>query len=61
MAKSKFKSIFADEIQNYADNRQAAGYNSYNTKMSLSKFDRFCCAQELREPVFTRSVAEEWL
>ena len=61
MAKSKFKSIFADEIQNYADNRQAAGYNSYNTKMSLSKFDRFCYAHELREPVFTRSVAEEWL
>lgn len=53
MARYEFKSVFADEIQNYINDKNSAGYNGANFRQNLISFDRFCTEQEIKEPVFT--------
>lgn len=61
MARYEFSSVFADEIQNYISDRDAAGFDGEHTRRSLIGFDRFCSAQGMEEPVFTTSHASRWL
>lgn len=61
MARYEFKSVFSDEIQNYADSKQAAGYSGSNAKSELSAFDRFCVSQGKNTPTFTKDDAALWI
>ena len=54
-------SIFKDEIQNYIDDKQRAGYSADNIRRSLIGFDRFCCEQRLIDPIFTSVHATLWI
>ena len=63
MARYEFKSVFADEIQKYINDKNSAGYNGANFRQNLISFDRFCTEQEIKEPVFTTYhalLAIEW-
>lgn len=57
----EFKSVFADEIQNYINDKKSAGFNGANFRRNLIGFDRFCMEQEIQEPVFTTYHASKWL
>ena len=61
MARYEFTSVFADEINNYINDRVAAGYSEDGNRTYLIRFDRFCNEQGLTEPVFTVSTASVWL
>lgn len=61
MAKYEFMSVFADEIQNYAESKKVAGFSETNTKGSLTEFDRFCNDCGIKEPVFTKEDAGKWV
>ena len=61
MARYEFKSIFSDEIQNYAKDKSTAGFNGDNFRRNLIGFDKFCIEQEIHEPVFTTYHASKWL
>ncbi|MCD7982018.1 MAG: hypothetical protein LUF32_06860 [Clostridiales bacterium] len=61
MARYEFKSVFADEIQNYVNDKSSAGFNGANCRQSLIGFDRFCAEQGIQEPVFTTFHASKWL
>lgn len=39
MARYEFKSVFADEIQNYINDKNSAGYNGANFRQNLISFD----------------------
>ncbi len=53
MARYEFESVFADEIQNYINDKKSAGFNGANFRRNLISFDRFCIEQEIKKPVFT--------
>lgn len=61
MARYEFVSVFADEIQNYINDKAAAGYNGENFRRSLANFDKFCTEQAIKTPVFTTRHASSWL
>lgn len=61
MERYEFSSIFADEIQNYINNKSSAGYNGENFRRCLIGFDRFCNEYSLDEPVFTTFHASKWI
>lgn len=61
MGRYKFMSVFKDEIRNYIDDKQRAGYNADNIRRNLIGFDRFCCEQSLIEPIFTSIHATLWI
>lgn len=61
MARYEFKSVFADEIQNYINDKKSAGFNGANFRRNLIGFDRFCVEQEIQKPVFTTYHASKWL
>lgn len=61
MARYEFKSVFADEIQAYINDKISAGFNGNNFRSPLIIFDRFCAELELKEPVFTSLHASKWL
>ena len=61
MARYGFVSVFADEIQNYINDKAAAGYNGENFRRSLASFDKFCTEQAIKTPVFTTRHASSWL
>lgn len=61
MARYEFQSAFAEEIQNYVDNKSAAGFSGENFRRALIAFDRFCFGQGITEnPVFTARHASLW-
>ena len=61
MARYEFSSVFAEEIQNYINDKNSAGYNGESFRRNLISFDRFCIEQEIKEPVFTTYHASKWL
>lgn len=61
MTRYKFESVFADEIQNYIDDKNSAGFNGATFRRNLISFDRFCIEWEIQEPVFTTCHASKWL
>lgn len=61
MATYEFKSVFADEMQNYIDYKTAAGFNGKSYRTNLNIFDRFCVDQQIIEPVFTAAHAAKWV
>lgn len=61
MAGYEFNSVFADEIQNYINDKNSAGFDGANFRRNLIGFDRFCTEQEMKEPVFTTYHASKWL
>ena len=61
MARYEFKSVFADEIHNYINDKNSAGYNGATFRRNLISFDRFCTEEEIRELVFTAYHAFKWL
>lgn len=61
MARYEFASVFADELQDYINDKEAAGYKGAGFRKSLIGFDRFCVEQEIHEPVFTTYHASKWL
>ena len=61
MARYEFVSVFAGEIQNYINDKAAAGYNGDRFRRSLISFDRFCKEQDIKTPVFTTRHASNWL
>lgn len=61
MARYKFHSVFADEIQNYVNDKRAAGFQENTFRRSLIPFDKFCSEQDIREPIFTTFHASKWL
>lgn len=61
MARYEFTSVFAKEIENYVNDRTAAGYNKNSNRPYLIQFDRFCNDHRISEPVFTVEHASAWL
>ena len=61
MARYEFTSVFAKEIENYVNDRTAAGYNKNSNRPYLIQFDRFCNNHGISEPVFTVEHASAWL
>lgn len=61
MARYEFKSVFADEIQNYVKDKGTAGFNASNFRRNLIGFDKFCIEQNVEEPVFTTYHSSKWL
>lgn len=61
MARYEFKSVFADEIHNYINNKVSAGFKGDTTRSHLIGFDRFCFELKLKEPVFTTLHASQWI
>lgn len=61
MARYEFESVFSNEIQNYVNGKNAAGFNGDNFRRSLIAFDKFCKEQDIQEPVFTTCHASRWL
>lgn len=52
--------FFSDEIQNYVNDKNAAGFNGDNFRSNLIGFDKFCVEQGIQEPVFSYH-ASRWL
>jgi len=61
MARYEFSSVFAEEIQNYIDDKNNAGFIGNNFRRNLIGFDRFCVEQDINEPIFTTLHASKWL
>lgn len=61
MARYKFASVFAGEIQDYINDKTAAGYNGDRLRSGLIGFDRFCVEQDITEPSFSTFHASLWL
>ena len=61
MARYEFKSVFADEIKNYVNDKASAGFDGNSFRSSLIGFDRFCQEQEIKEPIFTKFHASRWI
>ncbi len=61
MARYEFSSVFAEEIQNYINDKNNAGFVGENFRSNLIGFDRFCVEQGITEPVFTTFHASKWL
>lgn len=61
MARYEFTSVFANEIQNYVNDKNNAGYNGENFRRNLIGFDKFCIAQGIKEPIFTIFHASKWI
>lgn len=61
MARYEFESVFAEEIQNYVNDKASAGFCGSDFRRNLIGFDRFCVEQGLNEPVFTTFHASKWL
>lgn len=61
MTRYEFRSVFADEIKNYINDKTAAGFDGDNFRRNLIGFDRFCVEQRIKEPVFTTFHASRWL
>lgn len=61
MARYEFTSVFAKEIENYVNDRTAAGYNKNSNRPYLIQFDRFCNDHGISEPIFTVEHASAWL
>lgn len=56
-----FASEFANELQQYVEDRVATGFKAESSLYILRKFDRFCIAQNIQEPVFTAEHASAWI
>ncbi|OUN35690.1 tyrosine-type recombinase/integrase [Lachnoclostridium sp. An76] len=61
MARYEFRSVFADEIKNYINDKTEAGFDGDNFRRNLIGFDRFCVEQRIMEPVFSTFHASRWL
>lgn len=61
MARYEFSSVFAEEIQNYINDKNNAGFVGENFRSNLIGFDRFCVEQGITDPVFTTFHASKWL
>ncbi len=61
MSRPLFNSSFADEMYHYLDDREASGFKETSFYCILRKFDRFCCKENINEPVFTTENAAHWL
>lgn len=61
MARYELASVFSDEIQNYVEDKNNAGYKGENFRRNLISFDKFCVAQDIKTPVFTIAHATKWL
>lgn len=61
MARYKFASVFAGEIQDYINDKIAAGYNGDCLRSGLIGFDRFCVEQGITDPSFSTFHASLWL
>lgn len=57
----RFRSVFADEINSYLNDRINAGFNKSTYMYYLKKFDTYCFNLGLNRPVFTREDAAGWL
>ena len=61
MSRSKFKSVFSEEMDQYLDYIVASGYKERSYCNHLRQFDRFCIQSEICQPVFTSQNATEWI
>jgi len=61
MARYEFESVFSTEIQNYVNDKATAGFDGNNFRKNLIGFDKFCVAQEIKEPIFTTFHASKWI
>lgn len=61
MARYEFRSVCADEIKNYINDKTEAGFDGDNFRRNLIGFDRFCVEQRIMEPVFSTFHASRWL
>ena len=61
MNRSKFESVFSEEINQYLDHMLVSGYKERSYYYLLRKFDRFCIEYEICQPIFTHQHAKEWI
>lgn len=61
MNRAVFKSVFADEINEYLDIKLDSGYTVKSFYYSLKKYDQFCCIHALTAKKFNRILAEDWI
>jgi integrase len=55
------KSVFAEQIMKYLDWREALGYSRETDGNMLSKFDKYCAANQLEAKELTREVVCGWI
>lgn len=61
MTRYKFKSVFANELQNYLDEKIKLGYEEKSYLSFLKRFDQFLIKEDIKEPIFTAEHAARWI
>ena len=56
-----FKSVFAQDINEYLDEKIRSGYCEKSYYYHLKCFDRFCCDNALCTKEFNQTLADEWV
>lgn len=60
MKRAEFHSGFADELNNYLDDKVREGYKETSFYPQLKVFDNFCCDRGITDITFTRQDADAW-
>lgn len=61
MGKTRFASIFANEMDAYLHDKISSGFKEKSYFWHLNNFDQFCISHSLTTPSFNRELAEEWI
>ncbi|MEA1884005.1 MAG: tyrosine-type recombinase/integrase [Thermotogota bacterium] len=61
MNRTVFKSVFAEDINEYLDEKVRSGYSEKSFYYHLKCFDRFCRDNELETKEFNQPLADEWV
>lgn len=61
MNRGIFKSVFAEDINEYLDEKLSSGYTEKSFFSHLKHFDQFCSINELKVKKFNRTLVDEWI
>lgn len=61
MNRTVFNSVFADDINEYLDERISSGYTEKSFYYQLKYFDQFCRINELITKEFSQTLADSWI
>ncbi len=57
---NKFSSVWSEEIVEYLNTQEKAGFNALAISIKLIHLDRFCIDKQLSEKIFPQELAEEF-
>lgn len=61
MNRAVFKSVFAEDINEYLDEKLSSGYTEKSFYYQLKYFDQFCSINGLRTKKFSQALADAWI